>query len=99
MRSLVKRATPVVILRTVTVKQQFIANQGFLESRRHEAVSGTRMREDGKVDPEEEQVKDQRNNNKSNDSGEEVFGNSFLYDLVNTCHEMVNSIHTLSDFL
>ena len=36
------------------------------------------MSEDGEVDPEEEEVEDQRNNDETNHPGEEVFGNAFL---------------------
>ena len=36
------------------------------------------MGEDGEVDPEEAEVEDQRNNNETNHSGEEVFDETFL---------------------
>lgn len=36
------------------------------------------MGEDGEVDPEEEEIEDQRDDNETNHSCEEVFGNAFL---------------------
>ena len=56
------------------------------------------MSEDGEVDPEEEEVKDQRNNDETNHPGEEVFGNAFLLmsGRVAVCR---NRALTLSDFL
>jgi len=63
---------------TVAIHQQFIANQGLLECRRHESVTCAGVGEDGEVDPEEEEVEDQRNDDETNHSGEEVFGNTFL---------------------
>ena len=62
----------------MTIHQQFIANQGLLECRRHEAISGSRVGEDGEVDPEEEEVEDQWNDNKADHTGEEVLGDTFL---------------------
>lgn len=37
------------------------------------------MGEDSKVDPEEEEVEDQRNDDETNHPGEEVFGDTFLH--------------------
>lgn len=66
--------------RAVTVQQQFISDQGLLESRGHEGVSSSRMRQDGEVDPEEEQVEDEGHNDESYYSCEEMFRDSFLYE-------------------
>lgn len=63
----------------MTVHQQLVANQGFLECGRHEPVTRTGMGEDGKVDPEKEEVEDQRDNDETNHSSEEVFGDAFLH--------------------
>lgn len=65
--------------RTVTIHQQFIANQGFLECRRHEGIARSGTGEDGEVDPEEEEVENQRNDNKADHTGEEVLGDTFLH--------------------
>ena len=83
----------------MTIHQQFIANQGFLECGRHESITRTGVGEDGEVDPEEEEVKDQRNNNKPNHSGEEVFGDTFLRYESEKLLSARNRTHTLSDFL
>lgn len=63
----------------MTIHQQFIANQGFLECRGHEAIARSGTGEDGEVDPEEEEIEDQRNDNKADHTGEEVFGDAFLH--------------------
>jgi len=70
----------------VTVHQQLIANQGFLECRGHESVTRARVGEDGEVDPEEEEVEDQWNDNETNHSGEEMFGNTFLNSALESGH-------------
>ena len=44
--------------RTVTVHQQLVSNQGFLECRRHKSIARAGVGEDGKVDPEEKEVED-----------------------------------------
>ena len=62
----------------MTVHQQFITNQGFLECGRHESIARTGVGEDGEVDPEKEEVEDQRNNDETSHSGEEMFGDTFL---------------------
>jgi len=84
---------------TVTVHQQLVANQGFLECRRHETIARARVGEDGKVDPEEEEVEDQRNNNETKNSGEEMFGDTFLCYALGVWSSVRNQTHTLSDFL
>ena len=62
----------------MTVHQQLITNQGFLECGRHESITRTGVGEDGEVDPEEEEVKDQRKNNETSNPGEEVFNDTLL---------------------
>ena len=83
----------------MAVHQQFIADQSFLECGRHESITRTGVGEDGEVDPEEKEVEDQRNNNKTNHSGEEVFGDTFLRYASGKLLSVRDHIHTLSDFL
>jgi hypothetical protein len=53
--------------------QQLISGWGFPECGRHESVTHAGVGEDGEVDPEEEEVENQQNDNKPNHSGKEVF--------------------------
>jgi len=62
----------------MAVHQQFITNQGFLECGGHESITRTGVGEDGEVDPEEEEVEDQRENNETSNPGEEVFDDTLL---------------------
>jgi len=55
--------------------------------------------EDGEVDPEEEEVEDQRNDDETNHSGEEVFDNTFLRYALEKWPFARNQARTLSDFL
>lgn len=57
------------------------------------------MGEDGEVDPEEEEVEDQRNDDETNHSGEEVFDNTFLRYALEKWPFARNQARTLSDFL
>lgn len=50
----------------MAVHEHFIPRKSFLESRAHERVSGTRLRQDCKVDVEEGEVDDEGNNDKAN---------------------------------
>ena len=84
---------------TVTIHQQFIANQGFLECGRHETVTSAGVGEDDEVNPEEEEVDNQRNDNETNHSREEVFGNTFLRCALEKWPFVRDWAHTLSDFL
>jgi hypothetical protein len=83
----------------VAVHQQFVANQGFLECGRHESITRTGVGKDGEVNPKEEEVEDQRNNNETNHSGEEVFGDTFLCYTSKKLLSVRDQTHTLSDFL
>ena len=62
----------------MTIHQQLVANQGLLECGRHESVTRARVGEDGEMDPEEDEVEDEGDDDKTNHSGEEVFGDTFL---------------------
>lgn len=66
----------------MTVHQQLVSDQGFLECGRHERVTRAGVGEDSEVDPEEDEVEDKRNDNEANHSGEEVLGNAFLHRLL-----------------
>lgn len=57
------------------------------------------MGKDSEVDPEEEEVEDQRNYNEANHSGEEVFGDTFLHCTLEKWLFAGKSARTLSDFL
>ena len=75
----------------MTVHQQFIANQGFLKRGRHESVTAAGVSEDGEVDPEEDQVEDQRDDDEANNPSEEMFGNTFLsyaFEKAAVCEEL-----------
>jgi hypothetical protein len=63
---------------TIAVQQKLVTNQSFLEGRCHESVPSTRVCEDREVDPEEEEVKDERNDDEANYSRQEMFGDAFL---------------------
>ena len=62
----------------MAVHQQLVANQRLLERWRHEPITRAGVGEDGEMDPEEEKVEDQRNDNETDHSGKEVLGDSFL---------------------
>ena len=57
------------------------------------------MGEDGEVNPEEEEIEDQRDDDETNHSSEEVFGDSFLCYALEKQLLVGNQMHTLSDFL
>ena len=76
---------------TVTVHQQLISNQGFLERGGHESVTRAGVGEDGEVNPEEEEIKDKRNNNEADNPGDEVLSDTFLHhtsETVDICKEV-----------
>lgn len=75
----------------MTVHQQLISNQGFLERGGHESVTRAGVGEDGEVNPEEEEIKDKRNNNEADHPGDEVLSDTFLHhtsETVDICKEV-----------
>ena len=57
------------------------------------------MGKESEVDPEEEEIEDERNDDEANHSGEEVLGNTFLYRTSEEWRFVRKGAHTLSDFL
>jgi hypothetical protein len=57
---------------TLRIEQQLITLQGFLESRRHEGIAWSRVDENLEVDPEEDEVQDERKDDQSQRSVRKV---------------------------
>ena len=85
-------------LLTVTIHQQFIADESSLECGSHKSVIFAGVGEDGEVDPEEEEVEDERDNDETDHPGKEVFGDTFLYYVLEKRLLVGNQMDTLSDF-
>jgi hypothetical protein len=54
------------------IEKQLVSLKSLLESGRHEGISRSRVDEDLEVDPEEEEVKEEWDNDESNDSVSEM---------------------------
>ena len=61
---------PIASIRKLTlrVEKQLVALESLLESGRHECISGSRVYEDFEVDPEEQEVEEEWDDNETNDS-------------------------------
>lgn len=66
------------------LEQQFVALQRLLECRAHEMVACPRMRQDFEVNPEEREIDEEWQNNKTKNAREEVPRDMFLYRLLET---------------
>lgn len=60
---------PIASIRKLTlrIEKQFVALESLLESGRHECVSGSRVDENLEVDPEEQEVEEEWDDNETND--------------------------------
>jgi hypothetical protein len=64
---------------TFAVEQHLISGKGLLEARTHEAIAGTRLGKDSKVDIKEGEVDHERNKDETNCPCSEMFPKVILF--------------------
>lgn len=63
---------------TLTVNQQLVTNERFLESGAHERITGARVDQDSEVDIKEREIYDEWNDNQANRPGRKMSPEMFL---------------------
>jgi hypothetical protein len=63
---------------TMSFQKQFTPGEGLLESRAHEMIACSRMRENLEMDPKEERIDDEGNKDQAKSSRKEMSHNVFL---------------------